>query len=112
MDTLTSTAAAGQVGETTPFDWDDERSWTSAARGSDAAYVLIPFNHAGAPERTPALLEAVAAAGVGRVVLLSSLDASEAEDDSPSRRAEDSLFALRWWPAGSQPTTERSSPRR
>ena len=74
-----------EVGELTPFNWDDERTWAAPVEGSDAAYVLIPFNHPGAPERTPALLEAVVAAGVGRVVLLSSLDVLEAEAGSALR---------------------------
>jgi uncharacterized protein YbjT (DUF2867 family) len=91
-------------GELEPFDWDDERTWTSASHGSDAAYVLIPFNHPGAPERTPALLEAVAAAGVGRVVLLSSLDVTEAEPDSPLRQAENTLFGLPVATASLRPT--------
>lgn len=86
------------------FDWDDERTWTSAAEGSDAAYVLIPFNHPGAPERTPALLSAIAAAGVGRVVLLSSLDVTEAEPDSPLRQAEDALAGLPAATAALRPT--------
>lgn len=86
------------------FDWDDERTWTAAAEGSDAAYVLIPFNHPGAPERTPALLETVAAAGVGRIVLLSSLDVLEAEAGSPLRRAEDTLFRLPAATASLRPT--------
>jgi uncharacterized protein YbjT (DUF2867 family) len=91
-------------GELEPFDWDDERTWTSAARGSDAAYVLIPFNHPGAPERTPAVLSAFAAAGAQRVVLLSSLDVTEAEPDSPLRRAEDTLFGLPAATAALRPT--------
>src|SRR5262245_47026189 len=78
---------APQHGTLEPFDWDDERTWTSATEGSDAAYVLIPFNHPGAPERTPALLNAIAAAGVGRIVLLSSLDVLEAAPDSPLEQA-------------------------
>jgi uncharacterized protein YbjT (DUF2867 family) len=93
-----------EVGELTPFDWDDERTWTSSAEGSDAAYVLIPFNHPGAPERTPALLEAIAAAGVGRVVLLSSLDVVDAEPGSPLRQAEDTLFRLPAATAALRPT--------
>ncbi|MFI7677526.1 NAD(P)H-binding protein [Actinophytocola sp. NPDC049390] len=91
-------------GEFEPFDWDDERTWTTASRGSDAAYVLIPFNHAGAPERTPALLEAVAAAGVARIVLLSSLDVTEAEPDSPLRLAESTLDGLGAATAALRPT--------
>jgi uncharacterized protein YbjT (DUF2867 family) len=93
-----------EVGELTPFDWDDERTWTSSAQGSAAAYVLIPFNHPGAPERTPALLEAIAAAGVERIVLLSSLDASDAEPGSPLRQAEDTLFRLPAATAALRPT--------
>lgn len=87
-----------------PFDWDDERTWTSASAGSDAAYVLIPFNHPGAPERTPALLSAIAAAGVGRIVLLSSLDVTEAEPDSPLRLAESMLDSLPVASAALRPT--------
>ncbi|HEX6352842.1 NmrA family NAD(P)-binding protein [Actinophytocola sp.] len=96
--------AAGRRAPLEPFDWDDERTWTTAARGSDAAYVLIPFNHPGAPERTPALLEAIAAAGVGRIVLLSSLDVIEAPPDSPLRQAEDTLFTLPIATAALRPT--------
>ena len=35
--------AAG--GQWIPFDWDNQRSWSLAFAGSDAAYILIPFNH-------------------------------------------------------------------
>jgi uncharacterized protein YbjT (DUF2867 family) len=96
--------AAGRSTGMEPFDWDDERTWTTASSGSDAAYVLIPFNHPGAPERTPALLEAVAAAGVGRIVLLSSLDVTEAPPDSPLRQAESTLFGLPAATASLRPT--------
>lgn len=96
--------AAGRRPGQEPFDWDDERTWAPAAEGSDAAYVLIPFNHPGAPERTPALLKAVAAAGVGRVVLLSSLDVTEAEPDSPLRLAEEALSGLPVATAALRPT--------
>jgi len=95
---------APEHGEREPFDWDDERTWTSASAGSDAAYVLIPFNHPGAPERTPALLSAIAAAGVERVVLLSSLDVTEAEPDSPLRLAESALDGLPAATAALRPT--------
>lgn len=95
---------APEHGEREPFDWDDERTWTSASAGSDAAYVLIPFNHPGAPERTPALLSAIAAAGVRRIVLLSSLDVTEAEPDSPLRRAESTLDGLPAETAALRPT--------
>lgn len=81
-------------GEFEPFDWGDERSWVSAAAGSDAAYVLIPFNHPGAPERTPAVLEAFAGAGVGRIALLSSFDAPDAPEGSPLQRAEATVRGL------------------
>ena len=81
-----------------PFDWDDPARWPSAFRGSHAAYLVIPFNHPGAPEAAPHLIRAVAAAGVARVVLLSSLDAEGAAPDSPLRMAEEALAAssVRW----------------
>ena len=81
-----------------PFDWDDPGSWPGAFRGSHAAYLVIPFNHPGAPEAAPRLIRAVAAAGVARVVLLSSLDAVDADPASPLRTAEDALAAsaARW----------------
>jgi uncharacterized protein YbjT (DUF2867 family) len=80
------------------LDWDDPASWATAFGGSDAAYVLIPFNHPGAPERTPDLLAAAAAAGVGRIVLLSTLDAEHAAPENPSVVAEEALKTLpvRW----------------
>ncbi len=81
-------------GRTVPFDWDDETTWVPAAAGAQAAYVLIPFNHPGAPERTPDLLRAVAGAGVERVVLLSSLDVDSADADSPLCVSERTLAEL------------------
>jgi uncharacterized protein YbjT (DUF2867 family) len=97
-------AAGRRTSSTEPFDWDDERTWVSATTGSDAVYVLIPFNHPGAPERTPALLSAIAGAGVRRLVLLSSLDVTEAEPDSPLRLAEDTLAGLPIATAALRPT--------
>lgn len=82
------------VGEWRPMDWDDAATWPRAFAGADAAYVLIPFNHPGAAENTPAVLEAAAAAGVARIVLLSSFDATDAAEDDPLRRSEDTLRGL------------------
>lgn len=82
------------AGEWVRLDWDDETTWRPAFAGSDAAYVLIPFNHPAGPARTPALLQAAAAAGVGRVVLLTSWDSQHAPADSPLRVAEATLTAL------------------
>jgi uncharacterized protein YbjT (DUF2867 family) len=76
------------------LDWDDEDSWASAFSGSQAAYIVIPFNHPGAPEKAPRLLEAGAAAGVPRIVLLSTLDAEHAPPDDPVRVAELALERL------------------
>lgn len=76
------------------FDWDAEDTWAPAFSGSDAAYLLIPYRHPGAPEKTPDLLEAVAAAGVTRIVFLSTLDAENAAPDDPSRAAELKLEGL------------------
>ncbi|WP_084964859.1 NmrA family NAD(P)-binding protein [Thermoactinospora rubra] len=81
-------------GEWTSFDWDEEDTWTRASTGSDAAYVVIPYRHPGAPEKAPRLLESIAAAGVGRIVLLSTLDAENAPDSDPSRAAELALQRL------------------
>jgi len=77
-----------------PFDWDNTRTWTAAFTGSHAAYVLIPFNHPGAPERTPELLRVAARSAIARIVLLSSLDVDSAEPDSPLRTAERALESL------------------
>jgi uncharacterized protein YbjT (DUF2867 family) len=82
------------VGDWTRFEWDERAGWADAFRGSNAAYLLIPFKHPGAPETMPLLLETAANAGVGRIVLLSSLDAEHAEADDPLRRAEDTLQQL------------------
>ncbi|MFC7622660.1 NAD(P)H-binding protein [Microlunatus sp. GCM10028923] len=76
------------------LDWDDEATWVPGFTGCDAAYVLIPFNHPGAAERTPDLLRAAATAGVPRIVLLSSLDAEGAPADDPLAAAEAALAAL------------------
>lgn len=87
-----------QKGDWARLDWDDEATWEPAFAGSDAAYLLIPFNHPGAAERTPAVIEAAARAGVSKIVLLTSLDAEHAPDSDPLRAAELTLPGLpvRW----------------
>ena len=82
------------LGTWEPFNWDDAGTWARAFGGSDAAYLLIPFNHPGAAEATPDLIRAVAGAGVPRIVLLSSLDAADASPASPLRQAEAALQDL------------------
>lgn len=82
------------LGTWEPFNWDDAGSWAKAFGGSDAAYLLVPFNHPGAAEATPDLIRAVAGAGVSRIVLLSSLDAADANPVSPLRQAEAALQDL------------------
>ena len=89
-----ATRRAPADGEWAQFEWDDRATWAPAFRGSDGAYLLIPFNHPGAPETTPDLIEAAAAAGVGRLVLLSSIDAAHAPEDSPLVVAERALQRL------------------
>ena len=89
-----ATRRAPADGEWAEFEWDDRTTWAPAFRGSDGAYLLIPFNHPGAPETTPDLIEAAAAAGVGRIVLLSSIDAAHAPEDSPLVVAERALQRL------------------
>lgn len=86
--------AASRRGGGFPLDWDDESTWAPLFTGCDAAYVIIPFNHPGAASRTPALMEAAAAVGVERIVLLSSLDVDSAPPDSPLRCAEAVLQEL------------------
>jgi uncharacterized protein YbjT (DUF2867 family) len=81
-------------GEWFRFEWDERERWPEAFRDSDAVYLLIPFKHPGAPETTPELVEAVAATGVRRIVLLSSLDAAHAQPDDPLVRAEAKLREL------------------
>jgi uncharacterized protein YbjT (DUF2867 family) len=89
-----ATRRAPAAGEWARFEWDDRTTWTPAFQGSDAAYLLIPFNHPGAPQTTPDLIQAAAAAGVARIVLLSSIDAAHAPDDSPLLVAERALERL------------------
>jgi uncharacterized protein YbjT (DUF2867 family) len=81
-------------GQWVPFDWDNRQTWEPAFLGSDAAYVLIPFNHPGAPEATPDLIRTAAAAGVPKITLLSSIDAEHAAQGSPLRIAETTLTEL------------------
>lgn len=76
------------------LDWDDPSTWTTAFEGSDAAYLLIPFNHPGAPEKTPDLMAAAAEVGVRRIVFLSTLDAEHAAPDNSSVVTEESLRRL------------------
>ncbi|MEV7955949.1 NAD(P)H-binding protein [Streptomyces sp. NPDC088252] len=59
---------ASRSGET-PFDWDDRGTWDAALEGAAAAYI-VPLDLT--PSRTPALVERAAAAGIGRLVLLSA----------------------------------------
>ncbi|WP_253891423.1 NmrA family NAD(P)-binding protein [Actinokineospora diospyrosa] len=83
-----------ESGDFTPFDWDDESTWQPAFTGADAAYVVIPFNHAGAPEKAPDVLRAAAAAGVPRIALLSTIDVDHAPADDPTKVAEQTLLSL------------------
>ena len=83
-----------EAGEPAQFEWDERATWGPAFAGSDAAYLLIPFNHPGAAETTPDLISAAAGAGVARIVLLSSLDAEHAAPESPLLQAERRLLEL------------------
>ncbi|WP_172803277.1 NAD(P)H-binding protein [Alloactinosynnema sp. L-07] len=82
------------AGEWVPFEWDDPGTWEPAFAGSDAAYILIPFNHPGAPERAPEVIEAAVRAGVPRIALLSTVDVDHAPDDDPTKVAERTLAGL------------------
>jgi uncharacterized protein YbjT (DUF2867 family) len=81
-------------GEWIRMDWDDEATWSPAFSGSDAAYVVIAFNHPGAPQKAPRLLEVATAAGVRRIVLLSTMDVENAPPEDPMRTAEVALQEL------------------
>jgi uncharacterized protein YbjT (DUF2867 family) len=80
------------------LDWDDEASWAPAFSGGHAAFVVIPFNHPGAPEKAPRLLRLIATTGVSKLVLLSTLDADHAAAEDPARAAELALeqVEIRW----------------
>jgi uncharacterized protein YbjT (DUF2867 family) len=99
-----ATRRAPEAGEWARFEWDDRGTWADAFHGSDAAYLLIPFNHPGAAETTPELITAAAGAGVRRIVLLSSLDAEHAPGDSPLVMAERTLLGLPVTPVILRPT--------
>ncbi|NED95602.1 NAD(P)H-binding protein [Phytoactinopolyspora alkaliphila] len=88
------TRRPADVGAWHRFDWDEPEGWDPALRGCDAVYVIIPFNHPGAAERTPDVLKAAAEAGARRIVLLSSLDAEGAASDDPLAVAESALTDL------------------
>ena len=92
------------VGEWVRFEWDEQERWSEAFEGSDAAYLFIPFKHPGAPETAPQLLDAAAAAGLSRIVLLSSLDAERAAPDDALVRAETALQQLNVGSAILRPT--------
>jgi len=85
---------AAAHGTWVPFEWDDPSTWEPAFAGSDAAYILIPFNHPGAPEAAPAVIEAAVAAGVPRIAFLSTIDVDHAPDDDPTKIAENTLAGL------------------
>ncbi len=75
---------AGSRRGAVPFDWEDPSTWAPALGGADAAYVTYYPDLAGpgATEAMRAFGQAAAAAGVGRLVLLSGRgepDAVEAE---------------------------------
>jgi uncharacterized protein YbjT (DUF2867 family) len=91
-------------GEWKRFEWDDRATWAPAFEGSDGAYLLIPFNHPGAADTTPDLIEAAAEAGVGRIALLSSLDAEHVAEEDPLRVAERRLLDQPVTPAILRPT--------
>lgn len=71
------------------FDWADESTYEAARKGVDAMYLVagpVPQpEHAG---YIRALLNGVAGAGVGRVVLLSTYGVGQAPPENPLRRIE------------------------
>ncbi|MDH6515694.1 uncharacterized protein YbjT (DUF2867 family) [Streptomyces sp. SAI-135] len=71
------------------FDWADRSTWADVLRGADAAYVVYPsdIGAPGAAEAVGALSRQAVAAGVRRLVLLSSRGQDRARD------AEEALHA-------------------
>lgn len=71
------------------FDWADRSTWADVLRGADAAYVVYPsdIGAPGAAEAVGALSRQAVAAGVRRLVLLSSRGQDRARD------AEETLHA-------------------
>jgi uncharacterized protein YbjT (DUF2867 family) len=71
------------------FDWADESTYEAARKGVDAMYLVagpVPQpEHAG---YIRALLDGVAGAGAGRVVLLSTYGVGQAPPENPLRRIE------------------------
>jgi uncharacterized protein YbjT (DUF2867 family) len=82
------------VGDWVRFEWGERDTWSPAMRGSDAAYLVIPFSDPQAPTLMPDLIENAVKVGVSRVVLLSSLDAEHAEPSDPLVQAEQAISAL------------------
>jgi uncharacterized protein YbjT (DUF2867 family) len=78
----------------TAFDWRDERTWSGAAEGVSAIYLLRPN-----PERVDgpgadavsAFLEVAQACDVRTVVFLSEIAAEKRPADSPERRFEQAV---------------------
>jgi uncharacterized protein YbjT (DUF2867 family) len=71
------------------FDWADESTYEAARKGVSAIYVVYDPGTSGGPvEQVRALLDGAAEAGVGRIVLLSSLGVDQAASDVPPRRVE------------------------
>jgi uncharacterized protein YbjT (DUF2867 family) len=64
-----------------PFDWEKQSTWAPALAGTSAAYITFfpDLAFPGAPEKIKALTDFAAAAGVGRLVLLSGRGETHAQ---------------------------------
>jgi uncharacterized protein YbjT (DUF2867 family) len=64
-----------------PFDWENQSTWAPALAGASAAYITFfpDLAFPGAPEKIKTLTDFAAAAGVGRLVLLSGRGETHAQ---------------------------------
>jgi uncharacterized protein YbjT (DUF2867 family) len=71
------------------FEWADESTYQAARQGVSAMYLMAgPIPQARHADHMAALLEGAAAAGVERIVLLSTFGVDKAPADNPLRRIE------------------------
>jgi uncharacterized protein YbjT (DUF2867 family) len=83
---------------TPPFDWDDRATWPAVLDGAGAVYVCFAPDLAvpGAPDAVADLTAAAAAAGAGRVVLLSGRGEPEAQEAERRVREGAERAGLAW----------------
>ena len=99
---LGHTVRIGSRSATPPFDWDDPGTWASAVEGVGAAYLSYypDVSFPGAADVIGSFARQAAAAGVGRLVLLSGRgepDAEPAEQAVREAGAEWTVLRCAWF---------------